>query len=102
MKSFELDWYFTKVKTLKDNHAWFVDTVSCFKPPNENSRAALNSQQVKIGSHQLNIKPELKDKALKISSYLVSLYCCFYATFTSKMCVHLLYIYTYISDFQIN
>ncbi|XP_070662726.1 uncharacterized protein [Malus domestica] len=59
------------VKTLKDNHAWFVDTVSCFKPPNENSREALNSQQMKIGSHQLNIKPELKDKALKISSYLV-------------------------------
>ncbi|XP_070662724.1 uncharacterized protein [Malus domestica] len=58
------------VKTLKDNHAWFVDTVSCFKPPNENSREALNSQQMKIGSHQLNIKPELKDKALKISSYL--------------------------------
>ncbi|KAM1233784.1 hypothetical protein ACFX2J_003455 [Malus domestica] len=58
------------VKTLKDNHAWFVDTVSCFKPPNENSREALNSQQVEIGSHQLNIKPELKDKALKISSYL--------------------------------
>ncbi|XP_050107711.1 uncharacterized protein LOC126586808 isoform X3 [Malus sylvestris] len=59
------------VKTLKDNHAWFVDTVSCFKPPNENSREALNSQQVEIWSHQLNIKPELKDKALKISSYLV-------------------------------
>ncbi|KAM1863177.1 hypothetical protein ACFX14_003556 [Malus domestica] len=58
------------VKTLKDNHAWFVDTVSCFKPPNENSREALNSQQVEIWSHQLNIKPELKDKALKISSYL--------------------------------
>ncbi|XP_068323186.1 uncharacterized protein [Pyrus communis] len=37
------------VKTLKDNHAWFVDTVSCFKPPNENSGEALNSQQVKIG-----------------------------------------------------
>ncbi|BBH09787.1 hypothetical protein Prudu_022380, partial [Prunus dulcis] len=58
------------VKKLKDNHAWFVDTLSHFKPPNENSREALNSQQVKIGSHQLDIKPELKDKALKISSYL--------------------------------
>ncbi|XP_050107710.1 uncharacterized protein LOC126586808 isoform X2 [Malus sylvestris] len=58
------------ILTLKDNHAWFVDTVSCFKPPNENSREALNSQQVEIWSHQLNIKPELKDKALKISSYL--------------------------------
>ncbi|XP_068319401.1 uncharacterized protein [Pyrus communis] len=58
------------VKKLTDNHAWFVDTVSRFKPPNENSREALNSQQVKIGSHQLNIKPELKDKALKVSSYL--------------------------------
>ncbi|BFG42271.1 hypothetical protein CerSpe_285450 [Prunus speciosa] len=58
------------VKKLKDNHTWFVDTLSHFKPPNENSREALNSQQVKIGSHQLDIKPELKDKALKISSYL--------------------------------
>lgn len=58
------------VKKLKDNHAWFVDTLSHFKPPNENSREALNSQQVKVGSHQLDIKPELKDKALKISSYL--------------------------------
>ncbi|KAH0977984.1 hypothetical protein GBA52_027703 [Prunus armeniaca] len=61
---------FSPVKKLKDNHAWFVDTLSHFKPPNENSREALNSQQVKVGSHQLDIKPELKDKALKISSYL--------------------------------
>ncbi|PON83420.1 hypothetical protein TorRG33x02_208350 [Trema orientale] len=58
------------MKKLKDNHSWFVDTVSRFKPPNEKSREAMNSQQLKIGSHQLNILPELKDKALEISSLL--------------------------------
>ncbi|XP_062019836.1 uncharacterized protein LOC133736387 isoform X1 [Rosa rugosa] len=58
------------VKKLKANHAWFVDTVFLFKPPSEKSKAALDSQLVKIGSHQLDIKPELKDKALTISSYL--------------------------------
>uniref|UniRef100_A0A803NF80 Nucleoporin NUP188 homolog n=1 Tax=Cannabis sativa TaxID=3483 RepID=A0A803NF80_CANSA len=58
------------LKKLKDNHYWFVDTVSCFKPPNEKSREALNSQQLKIGSHQLKIQPELKDKALQISPLL--------------------------------
>ena len=60
------------MKKLKDNHSWFVDTVSRFKPPNEKSREALNSQQLKFGSHQLNIQPELKDKALEISPLLVS------------------------------
>lgn len=60
------------MKKLKDNHAWFVDTVSRFKPPNEKSREALNSQKLKIGSHELNIQPELKDKALEISPLLVS------------------------------
>ncbi|EEF34096.1 conserved hypothetical protein [Ricinus communis] len=57
-------------KKLKRNHAWFVDTVSRFKPPNAESRQALISKQVKVGSHELIIKPELKDKALHISSYL--------------------------------
>ncbi|GAV84710.1 DUF3414 domain-containing protein [Cephalotus follicularis] len=58
------------VKKLKDNHAWFVHTVSLFKRPNEKSKEALNSQQLKIGSHHLNIKPDVKDKALQISSFL--------------------------------
>lgn len=57
---------------MKDNHAWFVDTLSCFKPPNQKSKDALNSKNVKIGSHQMNIEPQLKDKALQISSCLVS------------------------------
>ncbi|KAB1207586.1 hypothetical protein CJ030_MR7G022888 [Morella rubra] len=62
-------------KKLKDNRAWLVDTVACFKPPNAKSREALNSQKVKVGSHHLNIKAELKEKALNSSSYLVgSLY----------------------------
>ncbi|XAR59058.1 hypothetical protein NMG60_11014689 [Bertholletia excelsa] len=58
------------VKKLKDNHAWFLDTVSCFKPANEKSREALSSRQVKVGSHQLTVQPELKDTALQISSLL--------------------------------
>ncbi|EXB39261.1 hypothetical protein L484_024956 [Morus notabilis] len=57
-------------KKLKDNHDWLVDTVSRFKPPNEKSKEALNSQQLKIGSHQLNIQPELKEQALEISPLL--------------------------------
>ncbi|KAJ7978575.1 Nucleoporin like [Quillaja saponaria] len=57
-------------KKLNDNRAWFVDTVSLFKPANEKSRGALNSQKLQIGSHQLTVQPELKDKALQISSYL--------------------------------
>ncbi|KAK9287536.1 hypothetical protein L1049_015957 [Liquidambar formosana] len=58
------------VKKLKDNHAWFLDTVSLFKPPNQKSREALNSQEVKIGSHQLTIQSQLKDAALRISDSL--------------------------------
>lgn len=56
------------VKKLKDNHAWFLDTVSRFKPPNEKSKEALDSRQVSVGSHKLTVEPELKDAALKISS----------------------------------
>lgn len=59
------------MKKVDANHAWFVGTVSLFKKPNEKSRVALNSQEVKIGAHTLSIQPELKAKALKLSSYLV-------------------------------
>ncbi|TKY67768.1 Nucleoporin NUP188-like [Spatholobus suberectus] len=58
-------------KNLKDNHAWFVDTLSRFKPPNQKSKEALNSKTLKIGSRQLTIQPHLKDKALQISSCLL-------------------------------
>jgi nuclear pore complex protein Nup188 len=57
-------------KKLKENRDWFVDTVSRFKSPNENSKEALNSEVVKIGAHQLTIQSELKEKTLRISSYL--------------------------------
>jgi nuclear pore complex protein Nup188 len=56
---------------LKENRDWFVDTVSRFKSPNEKSKEALNSEVVKIGAHQLTIQSELKEKTLRISSYLV-------------------------------
>lgn len=57
-------------KRLKENHSWFVDTVARFKPPNEKSKDALSSEKLKIGSHELSIKPPLRDKALQVSSYL--------------------------------
>ncbi|KAL3515020.1 hypothetical protein ACH5RR_021922 [Cinchona calisaya] len=57
-------------KKLKENHAWFLDTVTMFKPPDQKSREALDSKQLKIGSHELNIQTHLKDTALKISSLL--------------------------------
>ncbi|KAG4966890.1 hypothetical protein JHK87_032541 [Glycine soja] len=58
-------------KKLKDNHAWFVDTLTRFKPPNQSSKEALSSKTLKIGSHQLTIQPQLKDTALQISSCLL-------------------------------
>ena len=64
--------FFIQAKKLKDNHSWFVDTLSRFKPPSQKSKEALTSKKLKIGSHELTIQPQLKDKALQISSYLVS------------------------------
>ncbi|CAH2075851.1 unnamed protein product [Thlaspi arvense] len=55
---------------LEKNHAWFVNTLSMFKSPSGKSKDALNSDVVKVKEHQLVIKPELKEKALRISSYL--------------------------------
>ena len=51
-----------------------MDTVSRFKSPNQKSKEALNSETVKIGDRQLTIQPELKEKALRISSYLVRIF----------------------------
>ncbi|XP_061362673.1 uncharacterized protein LOC133306382 isoform X2 [Gastrolobium bilobum] len=58
-------------KKLKDNHSWFVDTLSRFKSPNQKSKEALNSKKLKIGHHQLTILPHLKDKTLQTSSFLL-------------------------------
>ncbi|CAA3010617.1 Hypothetical predicted protein [Olea europaea subsp. europaea] len=57
-------------KQLKDNHAWFLNSILLFKPPNQKSKEALFAQKIKIGSHEVNVQPELKDVALKISSVL--------------------------------
>ena len=62
---------------MKDNHAWFVDMFSLFKPPDKRSREALDSKLVKIGTHQLTVQPELKEVALKVSNSLVRLSCSF-------------------------
>ncbi|CAH1423389.1 unnamed protein product [Lactuca virosa] len=58
------------VNKLKVNHSWLLGSVSLFKPPNQKSREALDSQQLQIGSHQLTIQPRLKELATKISSSL--------------------------------
>ncbi|KAF8083077.1 hypothetical protein N665_0792s0007 [Sinapis alba] len=55
---------------LEENHAWFVNTLSMFKPPSVKSKDALDSDVVKLKEHRLVIKPDLKEKALRISSYL--------------------------------
>ncbi|MBA0619886.1 hypothetical protein Godav_005677 [Gossypium davidsonii] len=58
-------------KKLKENHNWFVETVDRFKSPNEKSKEALmSSEQIKIGPHELTVKPDFRDKALQVSSYL--------------------------------
>lgn len=58
---------------MKDNHAWFVNMFSLFKPPNKKSREALESKQVNIGTYQLNVQPGLKEVALRLSNSLVRL-----------------------------
>ncbi|PPS17819.1 hypothetical protein GOBAR_AA02740 [Gossypium barbadense] len=58
-------------KKLKENHDWFVETVARFKSPNEKSKEALmSSEKIKIGPHELTVKPDFRDKALQVSSYL--------------------------------
>lgn len=56
---------------LEENRAWFVNTLTMFKPASGKSKDALESDVVKIKEHhRLVIKPDLKEKALRISSYL--------------------------------
>lgn len=61
-----------QAKKLKDNHTWFLGSISQFKQPNQKSREALDSRSVKIGSHELNIHSNLKDIACKISAVMVN------------------------------
>lgn len=56
---------------MKEKHSWLLNSLSLFKPPNQKSREALDSQQLQIGSHQLTIHSNLKELAIKISSSLV-------------------------------
>lgn len=57
-------------KKIKENHAWFLDTVSLFKPPNLKSREALDASRLKIGLHQITVETDKKEAAVKISSAL--------------------------------
>ncbi|KAJ0962473.1 hypothetical protein J5N97_030301 [Dioscorea zingiberensis] len=58
------------MEKLKNNHAWFLNSVSSFRPPSQVSKAALDSPQISIGSHRLSVKPELKEVALRIGARL--------------------------------
>ncbi|XP_068639968.1 uncharacterized protein [Aristolochia californica] len=58
------------VNKLKSNHAWFLDSLSMFKPPNQASKLALEAEKVSIGSNGLVVRSELKDAALEVSSLL--------------------------------
>ncbi|KAK4341215.1 hypothetical protein RND71_039716 [Anisodus tanguticus] len=59
-----------KEKKIKENHAWFVDTVSLFKPPNQKSGEALDASRLKTGLHQITVETDKKEAALKITSAL--------------------------------
>lgn len=58
----------TSPDRLKAHHKWVVETFSMFKPPNHNSKSALNTNQLNIGSHSFTIQPPLKDLALQLST----------------------------------
>lgn len=58
------------LKKVKSNHAWFLDSVTRFKAPNQASKLAFDSSKLSIGSHRLVVKPELKQAALRVSSCL--------------------------------
>ncbi|KAG1354086.1 hypothetical protein COCNU_07G001980 [Cocos nucifera] len=62
------------VKKIKNNRAWFLESVTRFRPPDEASRLALDSSEITIGSHHLLIKPEHKEAALRVSKCLVCVY----------------------------
>ena len=60
-----------QVEELKAHHGWLLNTLTFFKSPNEVSKNALSSSRIDVGSHSLEIKPELRDIALQVSTHLV-------------------------------
>jgi len=60
-----------QVEELKAHHGWLLNTLVFFKAPNETSKNALSSSRVDVGSHALDIKPELREIALQVSTHLV-------------------------------
>ncbi|CAA6655958.1 unnamed protein product [Spirodela intermedia] len=57
----------SRVKKLKNNRSWFLDSLTRFKPPNASSREGLNSPEISFGQKRLRIKPELREIALLVS-----------------------------------
>ncbi|CAN6324272.1 unnamed protein product [Urochloa humidicola] len=57
-------------KQIKSHHAWLLGSVSVFGKPNEASRSALDAAEVAVGEYRLDVKPELKEPALRASKCL--------------------------------
>lgn len=60
-----------QAQKLKAHHGWLLNTLAYFKAPNAISKAALFTSRVDVGSHSLEVKTELRDLALQVSSHLV-------------------------------
>lgn len=58
------------MQTLRENHGWLLNSLAFFKPPNSNSRSAVNCPRIIIGKHSIEIKSDLRVMALQLSSFL--------------------------------
>ncbi|XP_059074406.1 uncharacterized protein LOC131045463 isoform X2 [Cryptomeria japonica] len=58
------------LERLRKQHGCLLNLLSTFKLPNSNSRTAINCPRVIIGDHNIEIKPELKNVVVQLSSCL--------------------------------
>lgn len=58
------------LQNLREHHGWLLNLLAFFKLPNSNSRSAVNCPRIIIGKHNIEIKSELRDMALQLSSFL--------------------------------
>ncbi|ERN13437.1 hypothetical protein AMTR_s00041p00195800 [Amborella trichopoda] len=57
-------------KKLEDNKGWLLNTLAFFKPPSVESRSALDSPSIALGSHRVVINTKLTEVALRVGSLL--------------------------------
>ncbi|XP_002977285.2 uncharacterized protein LOC9638778 isoform X1 [Selaginella moellendorffii] len=55
---------------LLEHQNWLIDMLLAFKRPNAASNQALKGSKITVGSHSLDVKPELQGTALGISKHL--------------------------------